>query len=98
MILRMLDLSQLDLTNVNITYMDFSGTNIHINPQTIYNKDMTGVNAIGVHFSPFRDNFDDVILNGALINDYEAMIDLSKLRSYDANTIIKKEVVAKSMK
>lgn len=98
MILRMLDLSQLDLTNVNITYMDFSGTNIHINPQTIYNKDMTGVNALGVHFSPFRDSFDDTILDGALINDYEAMIDYNKLRSYNDNTVIKKEVVSKSIK
>ena len=98
MILRMLDLSQLDLTNVNITYMDFSGTNVHINPQTIYNKDMTGVNALGVHFSPFRDSFDDAILDGALINDYEAMIDYNKLRSYNDNTVIRKEVVSKSIK
>lgn len=95
MILRMLDLSQLDLTNVNITYMDFSGTNVRINPQTIYNKDMTGVNALGVHFSPFNDSFDNVILDGALINDYEAMIDFDKLKSYSDSTIIKKEVVSK---
>lgn len=94
MILRMLDLSDLDLTNVNITHMDFSGTNIHINPQIIYNKDMSGVNALDVHFSPFTDNFDDVILDGALINDYEAMIDLTRLRSYSDTTVIKKEVIS----
>lgn len=93
MILRMLDLSSLDLANVNITYMDFSGTNIHINPQTIYNKDMSGVNATDVHFSPFFDSFDNVILNDAIINDFEAMISLDKLRSYNINTVIKKEVI-----
>lgn len=95
MILRMLDLSQLDLDNVDIRSMDFSGTNIHINPQTIYNKDMTGVNATGVHFSPFEDCFDDVILDGTIINDYEAMIDFNKLKSYNDNTVIEKEVVSR---
>ena len=39
MILRMIDLSTIDLTNVDIRNMDFSGTNIQINPQTIYNKE-----------------------------------------------------------
>lgn len=95
MILRMLDLSQLDLTNVNITNMDFSGTNVHINPQTIYNKDMTGVNATDVHFSPFNDSFRDVILDGAIITDYEAMINFDELKSYSNATVVKNEVVAK---
>lgn len=94
MVLRMLDLSNLDLTNVNVTYMDFSGTNIHINPQTIYNKDMSGVNALDVHFSPFTDSFDGVILDGALINDWEAMINFDKLKSYSDTTIIKKETIS----
>lgn len=94
-LLRMLDLSKLDFTNVDIRYMDFSGTNVHINPQTIYNKDMTGVNATGVHFSPFTDSFDNVILDGAIINDYEAMVDLDKLKSYSDTTVIKHEVVSK---
>lgn len=92
MLLRMLDLSQLDLTNVNITNMDFSGTNIHIDPQIIYNKDMTGVNALGVHFS-ILDRFDDVILDGALINDWEAMIYFDKLKSYNDRTIVKRDVL-----
>lgn len=98
MILRMLDLSNLDLTDVDIRNMDFSGTNVHINPQTIYNKDMTGVNAIDVHFSPFTDSFDGVILDGALINDYEALIDFNKLKSYNNATVINNEVVSKISK
>lgn len=92
MILKMLDLSQLDLTNVNITYMDFSGTNIHIDPQIIYNKDMTNVNAFGVEFS-ILDSFDGVILDGAKINDWNAMIYLEKLKSYNDSTVIRKDVL-----
>lgn len=93
MVLRMLDLSGVDLTNVNIRGLDFSGTNIHINPQTIYKKDMTGVNCTGLKFSPWFDSFDNAILNGAIINDYEAMIDINKLRSYDNSTKICREVI-----
>lgn len=92
MLLRMLDLSQLNLTNVNITNMDFSGTNIHIDPQIIYNKDMTNVNAFGVEFS-ILDSFDGVILDGAKINDWNAMIYLEKLKSYNSSTIIRKDVL-----
>ena len=94
MILRLIDLSDLDLSDVNITNMNFSGTNIHIDPQTIYNKDMTGVNATDVHFSPFLDKFDDVILDGAIINSSEIMIDVDKLKSYDENTLIKGEKIS----
>jgi len=88
MVLRMIDLSIIDLTNVDIRGMDFSGTNIHINPQNVYNKDMTCVNAVGLKFSPFTDKFDDVILNGTIIDDWKAMIVLDKLKSYDEHTII----------
>ena len=95
MILRMLKLSTLDLKNVDIRYMDFSGTDIHFNPQTIYNRDMTGVNALGVHFSPFTDNFEDTILDDAIINDYEAMIYLDRVRSYNERTLIKKDAINK---
>lgn len=92
-ILRMLDLSMLDLTNVDIRGMDFSGTNIHIDPQIIYNKDMTNVNADGIKFSPFNDSFENVILNGAIITDKEANIDLNTVQSYDSRTVIKKETI-----
>ena len=93
MVLRMIDLSAIDLTNVDIRNMDFSGTNIHIDPQTIYNKDMSGVNASGVKFSPFSDSFDGVILDGAIITDMEANIDLSRVQSYNSETVIGKEVI-----
>lgn len=90
MLLRMLDLSNINLNNVDIRGIDFSGTNANIHPQLIYNKDMTNVNATGVEFSPFKpeDRFDDVILDGAIIDDYQAMIDLTTVRSYNNQTII----------
>jgi len=90
MLLRMLDLSGIDFTNVDIRGMDFSGTNANIHPQLIYNKDMTNVNATGIEFSPFKpeDRFDDVVLDGAIIDSYNAMIDLDTVRSYNNQTII----------
>lgn len=90
MLLRMLDLSNINLTNVDIRGMDFSGTNINIHPQTIYNKDMTNINASGVKFSPFKleDQFTDVILDGTIIDDIEAMIDLNTVKSYNNQTVI----------
>lgn len=90
MLLRMLDLSDINLTNVDIRGMDFSGTNINIHPQTIYNKDMTNVNALGLKFSPFKleDQFADVILDGTVIDDIEAMIDLNTVKSYNNQTVI----------
>lgn len=88
MLLRMLDLSTIDLTDVDIRNMDFSGTNIHIDPQTVYNKDMTNVNATGLKFSPFTDKFDDTILDGTIIDDLEAMIDFEKVKSYNNQTMI----------
>lgn len=94
MILRMLDLSDLDLTNVDIRNMDFSGTNIHIRPQVVYNKDMTGVNATDVEFSPFTDDFSGTTLDGAIINDYRAQIKFDKTKSHK-NSTITKEVLSR---
>ncbi len=94
MILRMLDLRDLDLTNVDIRNMDFSGTNIHIKPQVVYNKDMTGVNATDVEFSPFTDDFSDTILDGTIINDYKAQIKLDRTKSHN-DAVITKEVISR---
>lgn len=86
-LLRLIDLSNLSLKNVDIRNMDFSGTNIRFNPQDVYSKDLTNVNADGIKFSPFTDSFDDVILDGAIITDWEANINLDTLRSYNKQTI-----------
>lgn len=92
-ILRMLDLSSVDLTGVDIRGIDFSNTNIHIDPQKVFNKDMTGVKAVNVKFSPFSDHFEGVILNGAVINDKEAAINLETVASYDDETVIGNDVI-----
>ena len=80
-ILRMLDLSQVKLDYINIHGMDFSGTNIHINPQVIYRKDMSFVNASGLKFSPWDDSFEGVNLRGTIITDYEANIHKENVKS-----------------
>ncbi len=84
----MIDLSHVKLDRVDIRYMNFSGTNIHIDPQVIYQKDMTGVNASGLKFSPWDDSFEGVNLRGAIITDYEANIHLSKVKYDDFTQIV----------
>ncbi len=86
----MLDLSGINFNNVDIRGMDFSGSNAIIHPQLIYNKDMTNVNATGIEFSPFKpeDRFNGVALDCAIITSYNAMIDLTTIRSYNNQTII----------
>lgn len=87
-LLRLIDLKDLDLTNVDIRNMDFSGTNIRFNPQQVYNKDLTNVNASGLKFSPFADSFIDTILDGTIITDWEANINLQTVKSYNNQTHI----------
>ena len=50
--------------------------------------------AVDVRFSPFQDLFENVILDGAIINDYEAMINLNKVKSFNDSIIITKEVIS----
>lgn len=88
MLLRMIDLSNVSLDGVDIRGIDFSNTNIHIDPQMIYNKDMTNVNASGVVFSPFSDKFDGTIIDGAIIDSPEAMINFETLKSFNEQTVI----------
>ena len=81
-ILAYFDLSQINFTNVNVSSLDFSYTNAMINPQSIYNKDMSngvyknisflpkdfsGVNLCGADLSEC--NLDFAILDGAITDD-----------------------------
>ena len=50
---------------------------------------MTNVNAKGIHF-PFYFSFEDTILDGCIIDDWEAMIDLDRVKSYNNSTYINK--------
>lgn len=46
--LQYLDLMLIDFTNVDIQGVDFRNTNANIDPQTVYNKDISGCNFDGI--------------------------------------------------
>ena len=63
--LKYIDLSLVDFTNVKVSGIDFRGCNVeHINPQTVYNRDLRGCNFEGMYISPFM-NFEDADIRGA---------------------------------
>ncbi len=67
-LLMVIDLLNVRFTNVKVNGIDFRGTNIEIsddnlNPQTVYNKDLSNCNFEGVYISPTV-RFTDVNING----------------------------------
>ncbi len=65
--LSFLDLSCIDFTNVKVSDYDFSGTNADINPQTVYQKNMSNGNYQGLNF--ISKNFKDVNIKGSSFVD-----------------------------
>ena len=54
--LRAFDLSQTDFNNVKVSGgINFKGSNARIDPQQVYNKNMSGSDYTGLYFSPFAD-------------------------------------------
>ena len=62
--LRFFNLSLIDFTNVKVSGIDFRGSAARINPQTVYNKDLSDCNFEGIFISPFVD-FSGVNIKGA---------------------------------
>ena len=67
--IKIIDLSYADFTNVKVSGIDFCGTNVTfsnatLNPQTVYNKDLSDCNFEGIFISPFVD-FSGVNIKGA---------------------------------
>ena len=65
--LRYFDLTLISFTNVKISGIDLSYTNANINPQTVYNKDMSNGNYSGLNFT--NKNFEGVNTNNSIFND-----------------------------
>ncbi len=63
-LLKIIDLSMETFENVKISGIDFSGSNISLLPQKVYNKDLSGCNFEGVYISSFID-FTGVDIRGA---------------------------------
>lgn len=85
-LLKFFDLSVIDFTNVAVNGVDFSYSNAKIDPQTIYNKDMSGGNFSGMQFIGV--DFHDVNICGANFTD--CVIDFTDIKDgsiYDDCTI-----------
>lgn len=61
------DLMFYDFTGFDVSNLDFSGTNAAINPQTIYNRDMSNGNFCDVNFLSY--DFSNVDIRGAIFNN-----------------------------
>lgn len=89
-VLRFFDLSVIDFTNVAVNGVDFSYSNAKIDPQKVYNKDMSGGNFTGMQF--IGTFFQNVNICGANFTD--CVTDLTDIKDgsiYDDYTIFPSE-------
>ena len=70
-VLKYIDLGLIDFTGVKLSGIDFRGCNIEtVNPQVIYNKDLSGCNFEGVHFTATREiSYNGVNIKGCKFSD-----------------------------
>ncbi len=62
-LLRIINLSTISFENVKVTGVDFRGCNVNLDPQEVYDKDLTGCNFEGVYF-PVSVDFTNVKVYG----------------------------------
>ena len=62
--LQIIDLSIVSFKKVNVSGVDFRGTNIRLDPQEVYNKDLRNCDFTGVYLDPLI-NFNDSDIRGA---------------------------------
>ena len=72
-LLRFLDLSYIDFSNVDIRYIDFRGTNAIIRPQNIYNKDASYAKFNDNNLPDFS-NYKGVNLTGSELDENETTL------------------------
>lgn len=91
-ILRTFNLVNINFINVDIREIDFSYTNVDIDPQTVYNKDLSNSKFCGVLFSPFT-NFNGVNIKGC---DFSECLETLNFNGaiIDENTIFPNSNVA----
>ena len=72
--MKFIDLSLLDVTNLKLSNLDLRDTNIRINPQIIFNKDLSNskLSDSNVVWASFK----DVDLRGADISDEKESYDI----------------------
>lgn len=73
--LRFINLSTIDVTNLKVSGIDFRNTNIIIDPQKVYNKDLSNSKFEDLNLSG---NFKDVNLSGADISKEKMPVGIEK--------------------
>ena len=86
-VLKFLNLAFIDVTNLKVSDIDFRGTNIRINPQVVYNKDLS--------YSKFDDDnlfgdFTNCNLKGSDISKESLPVGINK-SIIDKNTVLPKQ-------
>lgn len=77
--LKLFDLLTFDFSGFDVSNLDFTGTNASINPQTVYNKDMSNGNYSDITFITY--DFSEVdITNATFNNDFVTCYQESKLK------------------
>ena len=66
--LKNIDFRFVSLRNVKISGIDFTGCNINLNPQEVYQKDLRGCTFAGLHIDPFMD-FTGCDIRGCTFSD-----------------------------
>ena len=84
--LSLIDLQFISFKNVKVSGIDFSYSNARINPQEVYNKDMSNGNYSGLDFNIF--NFEGVNIKGSKFID--CMMDFTQFTNVikDENTVL----------
>ena len=65
--LSLIDFTLISFKNVKVSELDFSGSNARIDPQIVYNKDMSRGNYSGLDFNAA--SFKDVNISGSVFTD-----------------------------
>lgn len=85
-ILEKIDFSNVSFDDVNVVGMDFSNLhNVRINPQIIYDRDLSNAKLNGVRFNR---PFDDVLVRGCDFTGTNAYMDIQKIRDKDLSFCI----------
>ena len=90
-LLRFLDLSYIDFSNVDIRYIDFRGTNAIIRPQNIYNKDASYAKFDDNNLPDFS-NYKGVNLTGSELDENETTLVNKENATINDETVFKRRL------
>ena len=92
--LQYLDLILIDFTNVDVRGVDFRNTNINLDPQTVYNKDLSDCNFDGIDLG-IAANFDGVNIKNT---SFKSINGIGTFIHQDSKNKLSKEESAESIR